>query len=142
MRRTDMFSPMVAILSVMIAATVLPPISASVSAPRSGTFRAVCAISPTIDWKSAFLPTKSVSEFTSTATPVPSFTATATRPSAAVRPDFLAALARPLVRSQSMAASISPSVSVSAFLASIMPAPVVSRSAFTIAAVIAMIGSP
>jgi hypothetical protein len=50
--------------------------------------------------------------------------ATATRPSAAVRPDFLAALARPLVRSQSTAASMSPSVSVSAFLASIMPAPV------------------
>jgi hypothetical protein len=64
--------------------------------------------------------------------------ATATRPSAAVRPDFLAALARPLVRSQSTAASMSPSVSVSAFLASIMPAPVDSRSSFTCAAVIAM----
>jgi hypothetical protein len=68
--------------------------------------------------------------------------ATATRPSAAVRPDFLAALARPLVRSQSTAASMSPSVSVSAFLASIMPAPVDSRSSFTCAAVIAMGWSP
>jgi hypothetical protein len=97
------------------------------------------AIFATIAWKSAFLPTKSVSEFTSTATPLPPCTATATRPSAAVRPDFFAALARPLVRSQSIAASISPSFSVSAFLASIMPAPDFSRISFTIAAVIAII---
>src|SRR3546814_6026632 len=47
-----------------------------------------------------------------------------TSPSAAVRPAFLAAAARPLVRSQSTAASMSPPVSPSAFLQSIMPAPV------------------
>ena len=89
--------------------------------------------------KSLFLATKSVSEFTSTATPFPSLVATATSPSAATRLDFFAALANPLVLSQSIAASKSPSVSVRAFLASIMPAPVVSRSSFTIEAVIAMI---
>ena len=53
-------------------------------------------------------------------------------------PDFLAALASPLVRNQSTADSKSPSVSVSAFLASIMPAPVAPRSSFTIEAVIAI----
>ena len=78
--------------------------------------------------------TKSVSELTSTATPR-ARAATPTRPSAAARPDFLAAVARPFVRSQSMAASMSPPVSVSAFLQSIMPAPVFSRRSFTIAAV-------
>ena len=56
-----------------------------------------------------------------------------------MRPDFFAALARPLVRSQSMAASMSPSVSVSAFLASIIPAPETSRSSFTIVAVIVIV---
>ena len=56
-----------------------------------------------------------------------------------MRPDFFAALARPLVRSQSIAASMSPLVSVSAFLASIMPAPDTSRSSFTIVAVIVIV---
>ena len=100
---------------------------------------ATSAIARTIAWKSELRATKSVSEFTSTATPTPPFTATPTSPSAAVRPDFFAALARPLVRSQSMAASMSPPVSVSAFLASIMPAPETSRSSFTIVAVIDII---
>ena len=54
-------------------------------------------------------------------------TAIATRPSAATRPDFFAAVAS-LVRNQSIAASISPPVSPSAFLQSIMPAPDFSRS--------------
>jgi len=53
-----------------------------------------------------------------------------------VRPAFLAAAARPLVRSQSIAASMSPWVSPSAFLQSIMPAPVRSRNSLTFAAVI------
>src|SRR5690606_37112015 len=61
---------------------------------------------------------------------------TPTRPSAATRPAFLAAAARPLVRSQSIDASMSPFVSASAFLQSIMPAPVRSRSSLTRAAVI------
>ena len=61
--------------------------------------------------------------------------ATPIRPSAATRPAFFAALARPLVRSQSTAASMSPLVSVSAALQSIMPAPVFSRSSFTMLAV-------
>ena len=82
---------------------------------------------------------KPVSELISTATPLPFETATPIRPSAATRSAFLAALASPLVRSQSTAASMSPFVSVSAFLASIMPAPVESRSSFTIAAVIVMV---
>ena len=81
-----------------------------------GAMPATCmAMSFTSFWKSSLRATKSVSEFTSTATPVPPSTATATRPSAAVRPAFLSAFARPFVRSQSMAASMSPPVSVSAF---------------------------
>ena len=130
---------MVAILSVIVSSTDLPPISAALSASTSAAVRAALAMPETISWKSAFLATKSVSELISTATPLPPSTTTATRPSAAVRPDFLAALARPLVRSQSTAASMSPSVSVRAFLASIMPAPVLSRSSLTIAAVIAIV---
>src|SRR5579883_761170 len=86
-------------------------------------------------WKSVFLATKSVSELTSTATPSRSRTNTATSPSAATLPDFLAALESPFLRSQSIAASISPSVSPRAVLQSIMPAPVFSRRSFTIAAV-------
>ena len=89
-------------------------------------------------WNSVLRATKSVSELSSIMTARLPSVATATRPSAATRPAFLAALARPLVRSQSMAASISPPVSVSAALQSIMPAPVWSRSSFTIPAVIAM----
>ena len=86
-------------------------------------------------WKSGLRATKSVSELTSTMTARLPSLATAMRPSAATRPAFLAALARPLVRSQSTAASMSPLVSVSAALQSIMPAPVLSRSSFTIPAV-------
>ncbi len=65
-----------------------------------------------------------------------------TTPSAAVRPDFFAALAWPDLRIASMAASISPLASTSAPLHSIMPAPVRSRSSFTNAAEIAMVKSP
>src|SRR5690606_8737112 len=62
------------------------------------------------------------------------------RPSAATRPAFLAAAARPLVRSQSIDASMSPLFSASAFLQSIMPAPVRSRGSLTRAAVISAMG--
>src|SRR5262245_12475868 len=58
------------------------------------------------------------------------------RPSAAIRPAFLAALARPRLRSTSTACSIAPPVSWSAALQSIMGAPVRSRSSLTICAVI------
>ena len=139
MRLTDMFSPIVAILSVTTSETDLPSMFADFNASISETFNAAFVIPATISWNSAFFPTKSVSEFTSTATAEPPLTATPTKPSAAVRPAFFAAFARPLVRNQSTAASILPSVSVNAFFASIMPAPVVSRNSFTNEAVIAMI---
>ena len=62
-----------------------------------------------------------------------------TRPSAATRPAFFAAFAKPFVRNQSIACSILPSASFNAALQSIMPAPVVSRSSFTMLAVISAI---
>src|ERR1700688_840572 len=68
--------------------------------------------------------------------------ATPTRPSAATRPAFFAAFAKPFLRSQSTATSIFPSVSVNAALQSIMPAPVFSRSSFTICGVIFAIAIP
>ena len=75
--------------------------------------------------------------------PLPSFfRAMATKPSAATRSAFLAALDRPLARSQSIDASMSPLFSVSAFLQSIMPTPDFSRSSFTSAAVISAMGLP
>src|SRR5208337_1708888 len=63
-------------------------------------------------------------------------TLTPIKPSAAIRPAFLAALARPFFRNKSTACSISPPVSFSAPLQSIMPAPVRSRSSLTICALI------
>ena len=61
--------------------------------------------------------------------------ATPISPSAATRPAFFAAAARPFLRSQSTAASMSPSVSPSARLQSIIPAPVLSRNSLTSVAV-------
>src|SRR5258706_654649 len=55
-----------------------------------------------------------------------------------MRPAFLAAAARPFLRSASTAFSILPFVSLRAFLQSIIPAPVRSRSSLTIWAVISM----
>ena len=76
------------------------------------------------------------------ATCMPSaLSATVTRPSLVARPDFLAALAMPFWRSQSMAFSRSPPTSSRAFLQSIMPAPVLSRRSFTIWALIAIVCS-
>jgi len=113
--------------------------SASLSPPAP---RASLAISVTMSWNLSLRATKSVSELTSTNAPLLPSVVAPINPSAATRPAFLAACASPLVRSQSMAASISPSDSVRAFLQSIMPAPVVSRSSFTIAAVIVVIACP
>ncbi|CAH1673175.1 hypothetical protein CHELA41_23784 [Hyphomicrobiales bacterium] len=101
------------------------------SVPVSSATRAMVRASC---WNCSLRATKSVSELISTTTPLLPASATATRPSAATRPDFFAAFDRPFLRSQSTAASTSPPVSVSAVLQSIMPAPVLSRSSFTIAA--------
>src|SRR5690242_1404271 len=124
-------------LLVSTSSTVLPlsgaALIASTSSPASS---ATVVTSRTNAWNCSFLATKSVSELTSTAAPLVPCTSMPTRPSAAVRLDFLAAAARPLVRSQSTAASMSPLASASAFLQSIMPAPLFSRSSLTIAAVI------
>src|SRR5690348_10668391 len=92
--------------------------------------------------KSGFLVTKSVSQLTSTSTAAPSFWAATMRPSAATRLAFLSALARPDLRSHSMATSMSPLFSTSAFLHSIMPAPERSRSSLTSCAEILLILDP
>ena len=87
-------------------------------------------MSLTSDWKSGVLATKSVSQLTSTIAPAlpPSRMQEPTAPSAAVREAFLAAAARPFLRSRSRAWSMSPCASTSALLQSIIPAPVSSRS--------------
>ena len=136
-----MFSPIVATAALIASSTVRAGPAAwraSIAVERAVGRRAPPRRSPaTSFWNSALRATKSVSELTSTMTArLPGAVATPIRPSAATRPAFLAALARPLVRSQSTAASMSPLVSVSAALQSIMPAPVLSRSSFTIPAVI------
>jgi len=82
-------------------------------------------------WNSAFLATKSVSQFSSISAPP----LAATSPSAVARSARLPTSLAPLMRSASTALSKSPSVSASAFLQSSMPAPVSSRSRLTSAAV-------
>ena len=99
-------------------------------------FGASAATLRTMSWNCSLRATKSVSELTSTMAATLPAAVTPTRPSAATRPAFLAAFDRPFLRSQSMAFSMSPSVSVSAALQSIMPAPVLSRSSFTMLALI------
>src|SRR5579863_8175355 len=135
-----MFSPMVAIASEMAVSTVTLPILAalifSTSAPTSS---ATCAIILTNPWKCSLRATKSVSELTSTTTPLVPAVSAPISPSAATRPAFLAAFDSPFLRSQSIDACMSPLFSVRAALQSIMPAPVVSRRSLTIAAVIVVI---
>ncbi len=137
-----MFSPMVAIADDSASATVASPILAalmrSTSAPTSSVTWATIRTSP---WNRSLRATKSVSELTSTTAPFCGFKATPISPSAATRPAFLAALARPFLRSQSTAASMSPLVSASAALQSIMPAPVLSRSSLTNEALIFAMGA-
>src|SRR6202158_914395 len=135
-----MFSPMVAIASAMAVSTVTLPTFAALILSRSApTSSATCAIILTSPWNCSLRATKSVSELTSTTTPlIPSVTAPI-RPSAATRPAFFAAFDRPFLRSPSIAACMSPSFSASACLQSIMPTPVVSRRSLTIAAVIVAI---
>src|SRR5579859_1247708 len=140
-----MFSPIVAIMLVTISWTVSPlAVLAAEMASTPSVVRATSAISRAAAWKVSFLPTKSVSAFSSISAPVlPSaLTLPATRPSAAARPDFFSAFDRPFLRSSSMAASMSPPVSCRAFLQSIMPTPDFSRRSLTSAAVIsAMVSS-
>src|SRR5215471_16909523 len=135
-----MFSPMVAMASLMAVSMVTSPTLAalifSTSAPASS---ATCAIILTRPWNWPLRATKSVSELTSTTTPLVPLVNAAIRPSAATRPAFFAAFDRPFLRSQSWAACMSPAVSVRAALQSIIPAPVDSRRSLTIAAVIVAI---
>src|SRR5215510_1521594 len=135
-----MFSPMVATADEIASATVsLPSFAALMASTSAPTFSATSAIVFTRFWNCSLRATKSISELTSTTTPLVGPTATAIRPSAATRPAFFAALARPFLRSRSTAASMLPPVSVSALLQSSMPAPVRSRSSFTIAEVISAV---
>src|SRR5579864_307836 len=132
-----MFSPILAMVSAMASAIVmLPTLAALILSTSVPVVSATPAIIFTKPWNRSLRATKSVSELTSTTTPLVPWTCTPIRPSAATRPAFLAAFDRPFLRSQSCAACISPSVSVSAALQSIMPAPVDSRSSLTIWAVI------
>ena len=140
-RRTDMFSPILATRWVSVWATSFAPMFLLSSFSRSpSSSSASFAAVFTKSLNSSLRATKSVSAFTSTSAPTLPPVATPTRPSAAARPDFLAALVMPFLRSQSCAASMSPPVSASADLQSIMPAPVLSRSSFTMLAVTAVIG--
>src|SRR5713226_2735735 len=135
-----MFSPMVAIASAMAVLIVtLPTFAALIFSRSAPTSSATCAIILTSPWNCPLRATKSVSELTSTRTPLMPTVFTPIRPSAATRPAFFAAFDRPFLRSQSIAAWMSPSFSASACLQSIMPTPVVSRRSLTIAAVIVAI---
>ena len=135
-----MFSPMVAIASEIAVSTVtLPTLAALIFSTSAPTSSATWAIILTSPWNCSLRATKSVSELTSTTTPLVPSVSAPIRPSAATRPAFLAALDRPFLRSQSIAACMSPSFSASACLQSIMPTPVVSRRSLTIAAVIVAI---
>ena len=130
-----------------VSATEAPPDMGSASrASISAGWLSSVSLATSLQkfWKSSPLETKSVSQLTSTMATflLSSLAWMEIRPSAAVRPAFLSALARPVLRMCSIAASMSPSHSTSAFLHSIMPAPVRSRRSFTIAAVIAMSERP
>src|SRR5262249_54564472 len=88
---------------------------------------------PTSAWKSAPRAQKSVSQFVSTRTALPSASSTraAMIPSPVARPALFAAAARPFLRRTFSASTRSPPVSASALLHSIIPTPVFSRSSFT-----------
>ena len=101
--------------------------------------RIVSAIVFTNAWKSAFFATKSVSAFTSSATPVLSSEYATATPSAAILDAFLAAFASPCSLKKSIALSISPSASVRAFLQSIIPQPVFCLNVITSFAVKAIL---
>src|SRR6202790_4360160 len=135
-----MFSPMVAIASEIAVSTVTSPtLAALIFSTTAPWWSATWAIILTRPWNCSLRATKSVSELTSTTTPLVPDVSAPIRPSAATRPAFFAAFDKPFLRSQSIAACMSPSFSESACLQSIMPTPVVSRRSLTIAAVIVAI---
>jgi hypothetical protein len=143
-RRITMFSLISAIFSCTAWPTVCPgPNGCSRSAATSaGSFFQMCSAMPlTSAWKSGVFATKSVSQLTSTTTPLlPSAAMWApTAPSEAARLAFLAAAASPFLRSTSRAFAMSPLVSTRAALQSIMPAPVSSRSWRTTSAVMLIV---
>ena len=145
MRRTSIFSPMVTISALAASPTLLAPGQAAAFSVSMSAAPELSATSATVSVnfrKLASLATKSVSQLISTSTALPAPWATTMRPSAATRPAFLSALARPDLRSHSIATSMLPSFSTSAFLHSIMPAPERSRSSFTSGAEILLIGIP
>src|SRR5260221_658832 len=86
-----MFSPMVAMASAMAVSTVVWPTFAalifSMSAPTSS---ATCAIILTSPWNCSLRATKSVSELTSTTTPLVAAVTAPISPSAATPPAFFA----------------------------------------------------
>ena len=143
------FSPITAIFSFNASLTDFP---ASFNQPSDKNFStssvsvsiAWSATSLTKFWKSSFLATRSVSEFTSTILAVlpSSLTLIFTAPSAAILPAFLLAAASPFSLKYTMAFSMSPAVSTNAFLQSIMPTPVFSLSSLISLVVIAIIISP
>ena len=110
-RRSDWFSPIVAMLrgQLLLDGAAARPAGAPSAPRRRCRCRARsprrCGRNPGTarSWRRS-----RSRELTSTTAPLLPSTATPTRPSAAVRPAFLAAAARPLVRSQSIAASMSP----------------------------------
>ncbi len=135
-----MFSPIVAIASAIAVSTVtLPTFAALIFSTSAPTWSPTWAIILTRPWNCSLRATKSVSELTSTTTPLLPDVCAPIRPSAATRPAFFAAFDRPFLRSQSIADCMSPPFSASACLQSIMPTPVVSRRSLTIAAVIVAI---
>jgi hypothetical protein len=141
-RRTTMFSLITAIFSCTSWPTVTEGCfvkgwSASAASVAGAAVATCSAMSFTSAWKSGVLATKSVSQLTSTMTPTLASAEiqAPTAPSAAVRPAFFAAAARPFLRRISRAASMSPLASTSADLQSIIPAPVSSRSLRTTSAV-------
>ena len=129
-----MFSEKRAPISSTLSLTVPSPHLAASSSSRVLTplSTSACMISSAASTNLGDLPTKSVSEFSSTITPAcpsaVSRTFAITRPLAVERSSRLARDFLPAKRIAFTAASLSPFASSSAFLTSIRPAPVNSRS--------------
>ena len=139
MRLTLQFSP-IFWTSASLSASSSPSMRLATSVP--GCAWAALAMRSANARKFSSFAAKSVSQLTSTMVPPFSSDFTTIVPSAAIRPAFLAAF-KPLdFLRLSIASSILPSASTKAFLQSIIPSPVISRSSFTIAAVIAAILVP
>jgi hypothetical protein len=123
----EIFSPIVDVANVASSSIVCPlefvNFAASSSVLKSLAIK-MLPISLTRATNLSFLETKSVSEFTSYITPNLSLTRVDTKPSAAILPDFLTALAIPFSCNHLIASLISPLVASKAFLQSIKPLPV------------------